>query len=211
MLLERWPHIDKVVNSCEKLPKPNQLKCKKFKIVAKAVDDCWIPLKINLSDYFSSLFRPFLVKYQHKKPLILICTKILRKWSSNLLKLLYKAAFWIMFLALNSTSSIWKKTFTLVCKRFFSAWFKKAGFSWLNSFYTNVLLSVETTFKKLRKIYTLSSVVIRNSIVFNPSVMVPSSQDVHTKKLKALVHHLTSLKIIPAYVGDKVIINMASF
>ena len=61
-------------------------------------------------------------------------------------------------------------------------------FDWsaTSKFYTNVLLCEEATFKKLSTMWSLSSMVVGNVIIFNPSVMAPANKEVLAKKLKLL-------------------------
>ena len=144
------------------------------------------------------IFRPFLVKYQDKKPLIPYMCNDLSKMIQQIIEIVIQGSILDKvsgfklprFDIKKETNHKNKKEFhlRLATNSILSNLKRQDVFDWsaTSKFYTNVLLCEEATFKKLSTMWPLSSMVVGNVIIFNPSVMAPANKEVLAKKLKIL-------------------------
>ena len=65
-----WPNIIKIMNFLKSLPKRKQPSSKSFENVKIAVEDVLTPAKLSFFSHFTSLFEPFLLKYQTQNPML---------------------------------------------------------------------------------------------------------------------------------------------
>ena len=86
--LEIWPNVEKYINHVLKQPKSKQPTSASFSTVEKAMKDVLVPAKLQVFVHISKVLKPFLVRYQTNKPMIMflagdlydICTKLMHKF-----------------------------------------------------------------------------------------------------------------------------------
>ena len=77
----------------------------------------------------------------------------------------------------------------------------------IQNFYNNVRKCVVSAIKKTSERCPLQSAVARNAVVFNPEIMLESTEGNLQKKFKALLQHLVSLRIVSSHKADKALIQ----
>ena len=89
-LLEVWPNILKIVAFWRSLAKSKQPSSKSFEAVRKGVVYQLTTAKIRFFSFYSSLFQPFLVKYQLKVPMLPFLYTDISQLLRSVLKLIEK-------------------------------------------------------------------------------------------------------------------------
>jgi len=219
-----WPSICKLVEFWEKLPPSKRPKSKSFLNVQKAVKDKLTLLKLEVFSYVASLLEPYLLAYQTDKPMIPFMCCDIEKLLRNILKLFVKQE------VINACSSptelkeidISKKENLLKRKNI------KLGFSAetrlsalrkqdtitsieIDSFRKDCIALYVRLFEKFIERTPLGSVIIRNSTVFNPKLMINMSAGDAERKYKSILTHLISLKYVTSVSSDKALHQFIDF
>ena len=227
-LLEIWPNIVKIVDFWQSLPKSKRPSSKSFENVLKAVKDPLTTVKLSFFSFLASLFKPFLLKYQTRKPMIPYFYHDLVSMFRSVLQLvvkedvLQKCASGQDLLKIDLDN---KETFKK--KKEFHLGFSTESLlkdlkrkdmvksSEVSNFLTNVWKCVVETMKKMFERCPLGSIVVRNAVVFNPrtisSSISSSNETTLLKKFKLLLKHLIGLKIMAAHKADKALQQYSDF
>ena len=214
-LIEIWPNILKLFKFWLSLPKRKRPSGKSYDAVKLAVEDPLTTAKLNFFSYVASILQPFLKKYQCQKPMIPYLYGDLTKMYRSILKIIIKDD------VVNETNGYQlpklDKEENVKKGKDFNIGFATEGIikdiekkdivtkEQMKSFYENVETCVKAIIDKLNERCPLTSVVVRNSVVFNPIMIVQSKVGPLIKKLKPLLQHLCSLKIIQSFKCDKII------
>ena len=81
----------------------------------------------------------------------------------------------------------------------------------LDNFLMGVEGCVVGTVKKMFHRCPLGSIVVRNAVVFNPGFILARKEATILKKLKPLLQHLITLKILPSHQADKIYQQCSNF
>ena len=214
-LLCIWPNIIKIVNFWKSLLKSKQPSSKSFQNVKTAVEDVLTPAKLGFFSYFASLFEPFLRKYQTQNPMLpYLYTDIVELFRS-VLKLIIKDEVVENCCSGNQltkidfeSANIFKKskdvTIGFSTEYVLSDLKKKdlVKHSDIQNFYDNVRKCVVSTIKEMSE-----RCLPRNAVVFNPEIMLESTEGKLQKKFKALLQHLVLLRIVSSHKPDKALIQ----
>ena len=221
-LIQIWPNIVKIVKFWLGLPKRKQPSGKSFDAVNLAVKDPLTTAKLSFFSYIASILQPFLTKYQTQKPMIPCLYGDLTKIYKSLLKVIVKddvvdecTGYQLPKIDMEKPENVKKeKNFNIgfVTEGIINKLKKKDMVTkkQINDFYANVKTCIKALINKLNERCPLNSVVVRNAVVFNPILIIRSKAKILQKKLKPLLQHLTSLKIILASNCDKIISQYAS-
>ena len=80
----------------------------------------------------------------------------------------------------------------------------------IKEFYVVVRNCIVVCMKKMNEKSPLTSIVVRNSIVFYPNVIMANKESILLKKLKLLLQHLASLNIMTTQSGDNAHLQFSS-
>ena len=208
-LLHIWPNMVKIVRFWEKLPKSKQPSSKSFLNVQTASNDVLTPVKLSFFSYFAGLFKPYLKKYQTRNPMVPYMHGDLVRLFKSVLKVIIKDD---VITACKSSSMLLKvdmeKKANLKSNKECTIGFTTEGLlsdlvkkdlidnSTVQEFYDCVRQCVRAAMGKLIEKSPLGSVVVRNAVVFNPECILENSISGLEKRLKVLLQHLLSLKLI---------------
>ena len=219
-LLCIWPNIIKIVNFWKSLLKSKQPSSKSFQNVKTAVEDVLTPAKLSFFSYFASLFEPFLRKYQTQNPMLPYLYTDIVELFRLVLKLIIKDEVVENCCSGNQltkidfeSANIFKKskdvTIGFSTEYVLSDLKKKdlVKHSDIQNFYDNVRKCVVSTIKEMSERCLLQSAVARNAVVFNPEIMLESTEGKLQKKFKALLQHLVLLRIVSSHKADKALIQ----
>ena len=220
-LYEIWPNMVKIVDFWLGLPKNKQPSGKSWNFVLDATKDVLTRAKLGFFSYVASILEPFLTKFQTAKPMV----PYLYEDMSDV----YRSILQIVFLEDTTNvegcklakintgdKKILKKeqdyTVGFVAQRNVKKLMKKDAVTRkeLDDFYENVLVCVQALILKLNERCSLTSTVVRSSIVFNPLVIRRKTVTYLKKHLGFLVEHLVSLKLVKEASGDKVLLQYTS-
>ena len=208
------------MNFLKSLPKRKQPSSKSFENVKIAVEDVLTPAKLSFFSHFTSLFEPFLLKYQTQNPMLPYLYTDLVDLFRSVLKLIIKDEVVENCRSGNQLTKIdfergnvFKKnrdvTIGFSTESVLSDLKKKdlVKDSNIQNFYDNARKCVVGTIKKMGERCSLQSTVARNAIIFNPEIMLENTEGNLQKEFKSLLQHLVSLRIVSSHKADKVLIQ----
>ena len=215
-LKEIWPNIKKIVGYWEKLPASKRPSSKSYLAVKKGVEDELLVAKLSSFSYIASLLQPYLTKYQTDDPMLPFLGKDLEGLHRSLLLLVIKpdaldkcespaALLQIDF----SDKSIYLKLKDIHFGFSTEEELKnlqrqdKVSSTDVKAFEKEAAIMVISIVEKLSEKSPLNYCLVRTADAFDPVLMV-SSTSLHLRnKMKKLLTHLVSLKIISSTLAEK--------
>ena len=216
----------KIVNFWLSLPKSKRPSSKSFESVKTAVEDPLTTAKLSFFSYFASLFQPFLKKYQTSKPMVPYLYQDLIQLVRSLLGIVVKndvlekctTVQQLIKINLGDKDTFKTKREELnlgfATESIIKQLVKKDSVqkNAVRNFVTNVQTCVVGTVNKIFERTPLGSIILRTAAIFNPeSIMNSTNGTLLLKKLKLLLQHLVSLKLIPAHHADKAFAQLPEF
>ena len=210
-----WGNMKQIVKFWRKLPTKKQPSGKSFDFVKDATEDVLTKAKLAFFSYVASLLEPFLTKYQTSKPMIPYLYTDMAKMYKCLYGIIVKdevvdvLAYKLPRIDLSDKKNLKKENeFTLGFKaqRDIKDLLKKDDVTTeqLDEFYENVLLCVTSLIGKLNERCSLTSIVVRSAVVFNPMKIIQAQAKYLKKYLGFLLEHLVALKLIKENNCDKI-------
>lgn len=202
------------------LPKSKQPSSKSYLDVKKACDDPMYTAKLSFFSFFASISQPYLLQYQTDKPMIPFMYDDLISLVRNTLTLIVKPSIIsscqsdldLKDIKLSSKENILSGkeiNVGFAAAALITDWKKKdvINNSDIASFRNGVHTFVTSAIAKIFERCPIGSVVVRNSRVFDPNVMVNSSHEQLQSMIKSLLGHFLKLKLIAANFADNVMIQ----
>ena len=224
-LIKIWPNI-KIVNFWLSLSKSKRPSSKSFESIKTAVENPLTTAKLSFFSYFASLFQPFLKKYQTSKPMVPYLYQDLIQLVRSLLGIVVKndvlekctTVQQLIKINLGDKDTFKTKREELnlgfATESIIKQLVKKDSVqkNAVRNFVTNVQTCVVGTVNKIFERTPLGSIILSTAAIFNPeSIMNSTNGTLLLKKLKLLLQHLVSLKLIPAHHADKAFAQFPEF
>ena len=218
--MEIWQHISKVVAFWLKLPKSKQPKCISFESVKEAIEDELTTVKFSFFGYLTSIFQPFLAKYQTLAQMIPYTYSDIVKLIRSLMQVVVKHGIidGCMFDQDLQKIDLDKENVYKKRKEFnlgFAAENKLKALQIrdlvkkeaITNFLDNVHSCVVAILKKMFEKSPIGSV--RNASVFSPNSTFVTKEDL-LKNLK-LLQHFVKIRVLTAAHADKASIQYGEF
>ena len=210
-----WPHIIKMVTHWESLPKSSRPNSKSYDAVVKGVKDELTFAKLSFFSFIAGLLKPYLTKYQTDQPMIPFLAKDLEAMYKSLMRLILKTQSFddcsgndLLRVDLSNKSNYLKPKDIhlgfetakvlqdLIVKSIITVPSAKA-------FRQECRQMIIDLLQKLLQKSPLSSPIVARSTAINPLCIFSSPKDTLRSKMKTLLHHLLSLKIITSTISER--------
>ena len=217
-LIELWPRMEKIMDFWMKLPKSKQPSNKSYEVLTTSIKDILMIAKLGFFSYLADMFKPFLTAYQTDNPMVPFMYDDLFRLFKNVLSVIIKPDIMNNCDTASKLNDIdlYKSENHLSSKQIDIGFVASTHIEKLrrrdevskgdvSEFRKGVRTCVITIMEKLCVNSPIGSVIVRNAPVFNPEVILKSSDADLIKKVKSLVSHLIKLEWIDAQYGDKVV------
>ena len=215
-LIELWDNITKIMAYWEKLPKSKQPSSKSFFNVYKAVKDPLTVSKLQYFSYIASHFEPYLTLYQTDQPMLPYMFDDILELIKNILSLFLKpsvienckiSADLLKLDLMKNENLLPTKSITVgfaadvSLKKLLRQ--DKITPIEASQFRKDCILFLTNAMNKVFERSPLRSTVVRNAACFHPIKMKTNTIETNQNKLKRLLHHLVSLKLVSTNDSDK--------
>ena len=219
-LVEIWPQMVKLIDYFGGLVPSKRPKCKSYTNVKDAAGDNLTVVKLQIFSYIASLFEPYLTFYQKDVPLFPFMYQDLKVMLKALLSVIVKPS----LLKDTSTASKWLEIDLNNQDNFLKVEDIHLGFAAEEEIRKHLQkdtikkkdilelrkqtqILVKRVISKIAERSPLSSVIVRNALVFHPRIMVTYTAEKLTRKFKSLTQKLLQLNIINFQVADKALVQ----
>ena len=199
----------KIVKFWESLPKSKRPSSKSFINTQTATHDILTPAILSFFSYLACLFKPYLLKYQKREPMVPYMHGDLVNLFKSVLKVVIKEETINGCKSSNMLTKIdFEKDTNFKKNKDYNIGFateqilnelKKKDLvknADLKEFYCDVRKCVIAAMKKLNEKSPLLSVVVRSAVVFNPESVLENNISTLQQRLKLLLQHFVSVKVI---------------
>ena len=215
-LIELWDNITKIIAYWEKLPKSKQPSSKSFFNVCKAVKDPLTVSKLQYFSYVTSHFEPYLTPYQTDQPMLPYMYDDILELIKNILSPFLKpsvienckiSANLLKLDLMKNENLLPTKSITVGFAADVSLkellWQDKITPIEASQFRKDCILFLTNAMNKVFERSPLRSTVVRNAACFHLIKMKTNTIETNQNKLKRLLHHLVSLKLVSTNDSDK--------
>ena len=225
-LYEIWDNLKKLFKYWNSLPKSKQPNhSKSYLTVKNAVEDLLMPAKLCFFSHVARFFKKYLKKYQTQKPMLPYMREDLIDLHKSILCVIVKPS---VVDEVKSCSEIMKinvhEKKNLRREKNFSLGLEaEASLSKLierdeidsvkvKAFYSDAQKCIAKMVEKLNDKCPLGSIVVRESAVFDPQLIVSMKKQPLEIRLKRLLQHLVYLKTLPSHkFGEDVVVQYFKF
>ena len=213
-----WPNIIQMMKFWECKPKSKRPTSKSYLNLKNVYTDSLYPVKLQFFSFFASILQPFLSQYQTDNPMIPFMYNDLMVLVTNILQLILKPEIISKCKSLHDMKCLdLKDKNNLLRGREINVGFSAEAIindlkrkdavqnSEVTSFRNMAYHLISATVGKCFERFPISSVIVRNTAVFDPRSMCKETPQSLHSKLTALLCRLNNLKVLPEADSDTIL------
>ena len=216
--IDIWPYVQVIVEHWKTRVPSKQPQGNNFKVIASAIEDPLITVKLKFFSYIASVLKPYLTKYQSNDPLVPIMAVHSLDIIKTLMRIVYKTGHVSSIMNIKqlkkfnfNDNNAKKRTIFFGCSGQFELdQLKKTDqvgekdFLEINESARKFVICI---IEKLRSRLLVGSSFLYKTASLNPSMLSTLGKDAVFLRFQHLVQQLSQQKIIECQVGDKSLVE----